>query len=562
MLNVIRHDWTRGGRRPRIAEVDVQQIVTTWSALDTRRKLVAVVALVAMLAAFAGVARMATQPGMGLLYSGLEAPASGEVIRALDQRGVPYEVRGGAIYVPTSERDALRMTLASEGLPANTSQGYELLDGLSGFGTTAQMFDAAYWRAKEGELARTILASPGVTSARVHIAQAAGNPFRRDLRPSASVAVTTSGGPLPPAQARALRFLVASAVAGLQPEDVAVIDGTGALVAGLDEEATAGSAEDRASSLREKVQRLLEARVGTGNAVVEVTLDTVNESESIRERRFDPSARVAISTETEERSDSSRNASGGDVTVASNLPDGEGGGDGNSSQNSQTRERVNYEVSQTERQIERAAGAIRRMTVAVLINGTPTPDGGLAPRAEEELEALRDLVASATGFDADRGDVITLKSLPFEATTPQGTLAEPSLMERLGLDLMSLVQLGALALVALLLGLFVVRPILTAPPASSAPAALPPPGTAALAAAAAPGTSEQMAALTGEIADEDGSFRPIGARGGAAGLPDIRQPGTPETDPVERLRALIAERQDETVEILRSWLEDEEDLAR
>lgn len=98
---------------------------------------------------------MAAQPSMTLLYSGLEPGAAGEVVQALEQRGVVHEVRGRAIYVESGQRDELRMTLASEGLPQNNSKGYELLDTLSGFGTTAQMFDAAYWRAKEGELART-----------------------------------------------------------------------------------------------------------------------------------------------------------------------------------------------------------------------------------------------------------------------------------------------------------------------------------------------------------------------------------------------------------------------
>jgi len=522
----------------------VQQIVNVWNALETRRKVIVILATLAMLAAVIGLARMAGKPSLTLLYSGLENGAAGEVVRALDQRGVVYEVRGGAIFVEAAQRDTLRMTLASEGLPANTAKGYELLDGLSGFGTTAQMFDAAYWRAKEGELARTILAGPGITSARVHIANAGGNPFRRDLRPSASVSVTTAGGALPPAQARALRYLVAAAVSGLQPEDVTIVDGTGAIVAGTEAEAPSNTAEDRSAALRDKVQRLLEARVGPGNAVVEVTLETLNESESIRD-----------STETEESSDSAQNAGGGEVTVASNLPDGEaGGGNQSNSQNSRTRERVNYEVSETEREIQRAAGAIKRLTVAVLVNGANVPaDDGTAvsqPRPDEELAALRDLVASAVGYDETRGDVITLKSMTFEPISPLGTAATPGMLDRLALDAMSLIQMAVLAVVALLLGLFVVRPVLSGRQATAA-AALPAPARAA--------PSPQSEALTGEIEDEDGNFIPAMSSGaGATGT--ALSPANPgaQSDAVERLRALIGERQDETVEILRTWLEDEE----
>ncbi len=530
----------------------MQQILNSWNALETRRKVIVILATVAMVAAVAGLARMAAKPSLTLLYSGLENGAAGEVVRALEQRGVTYEVRGGAIFVEAAQRDALRMTLASEGLPANSAKGYELLDGLSGFGTTSQMFDAAYWRAKEGELARTILAGPGITSARVHIANTGGNPFRRDLRPSASVAVTTAGGALPPGQARALRFLVAAAVAGLQPEDVTIIDGTGAIVAGTEAEAPSNTAEDRSAALRDKVQRLLEARVGPGNAVVEVTLETVNESESIREKRFDPNGRVAISTETEESNDTSQNAGGGDVTVASNLPDGEAGGGGSSnSQTNRTRERVNYEVSETEREIQRAAGAIKRLTVAVLVNGVPATaaDGtqSFEPRPDDELSALRDLVASAVGFDSERGDVITLKSMAFEPVEPLGTAATPDLFDRLSLDAMSLIQMAVLAVVTLLLGLFVVRPVL-AGSAGDAPASLPAPDDAG-------GFDPMTELLTGEIEDENGNFvpAPLGQMGGFGPVDQDEQ-----ADAVERLRTLIGERQDETVEILRSWLEEEE----
>ena len=99
---------------------------------------------------------------MALIYGGLDSAQAGEVIAGIERAGVPYEVRGDAIYVASDQRDRLRMDLAAEGLPAAGSTGYELLDGMSGFGTTSQMFDAAYWRAKEGELARTILALPNV----------------------------------------------------------------------------------------------------------------------------------------------------------------------------------------------------------------------------------------------------------------------------------------------------------------------------------------------------------------------------------------------------------------
>ncbi len=544
----------------------MQQIATVWNALDPRRRIVVAVATLAMFAAVLALARMAATPGMALLYAGLEAGPAGEVIGALEQRGVAYEVRGGAIFVDAGRRDELRMTLASEGLPRNSAQGYELLDGLSGFGTTSQMFDAAYWRAKEGELARTIVSHPAVTSARVHIARTGTSPFRRDLRPSASVAVSAASGQIAAAHARALKYLVASAVAGMSPGDVTVIDGNGDLVGDTDG-SPASATDGLAETLRHRVERLLAARVGPGNAVVEVSVETVTRQETLRERVIDPESRVAISTDTEEREDAS-SAEGGGVTVASNLPEGDAGTEGAASQASETRERVNYEVSETERQVVEAPGAIRRLTVAVLVNGTVAPDRNgdpvFAPRPEEELAALEQLVASAVGFDAGRGDAITIKSMQFEQAPPAGALADDGPMPGLGLDAMTLVQLAVLAIVALVLGLFVVRPLLARPAGGPVQRlAAPDPATEAPQA-----QGQTPPALTGEIdtgaAESAGMALISGAQGAAsAAASDTRLPVADASgaDPAERLRGLIGERREETVEILRSWLEGEEEPA-
>lgn len=539
----------------------MQQIGSVWTSLDRSKQIVVVLASIAAFAAIMAMSRIAQAPSMALLYAGLESGAAGDVVQALEQRGTPYEVRGGAIYVPATARDELRMTLASEGLPMTGGRGYELLDSLSGFGTTSQMFDAAYWRAKEGELARTIVASPHVAQARVHIANTGSNPFQRSVKPTASVSVVPSGVPITPQQANALRYLVASAVTGLSSENVAVIDANGTLIGNGDTTNAAETANDRANVLRDRVLRLVEARVGPGNAVVEVSVDTVTESETIRRTEFDPESRVAISTDTEERSDSSSNQGAGDVTVASNLPDGDGAeGEGSKSQASETRERVNYEVSQTEHEILKAPGAIKRLTVAVLVNGLVIEGENGEPafeaRSDEELGALRDLVASAVGFQEDRGDVITLKSMDLPATAPLGTAAETSLLDGIVLDVMALVKLALLAIVALVLGLFVVKPILSKPGTEIA-GALPAPAPA--------GGGSAEPALNGEIDDgPGGEFVPLGELGSMDGpggdfsLPSL---GSEPEDPVERLRSMIGERQEETVEILRNWLEESGEKA-
>ena len=533
----------------------MNNLVSLWSGLTLAKRGVLVVATLGVFMAVLGLARMGQSQGQSLLYAGLEQRAAGDVITALEQAGVAFEARGEAIYVPTGERDSLRMQLASQGLPASGGAGYELLDQLSGFGTTSQMFDAAYWRAKEGELARTVLVMPQVKAARVHISQSAASEFLRDRRMTASVTVSTSTGNLSMDQADALRHLVASAVGNMQPQDVSIIDSVAGLIASKDDMGLSGSADARAVEIKRNVERLLAARVGAGRAVVEVSVDVVREREAISERRIDPEGRVAISSDSEQASDSATDSQPG-VTVASNLPDGEGaGGGGGNSQSSKTRERINFEVSETSREVLREPGAIRRLTVAVLIDGqrVTAADGTVTwqVRPEAELTDLRELVSSAAGLDDTRGDVLTLKSMEFQPVANEGTVSEASLFSAIGpIDPMSALQMVVLALVSLLLGLFVVRPLLSpsrmasnAPPVASGRIALPGP----------PGTTTE-GGLTGEIADGfDLPSLPV------FNFDENQMLGIQSGDPVSRLRRLIDERQTESVEILRNWMEKEEE---
>ncbi len=529
----------------------MQNVIATWSKLDLRRRIIIIGATIAMFAAILALGRIAAQADMTLLYAGLEPAAAGDVVAALDQRGVVHEVRGDSIFVDSAQRDSLRMALAAEGLPTAGGGGYELLDNLSGFGTTSQMFDAAYWRAKEGELARTLLAMPQIRAARVHIASAPARAFQTDVQASASVTLTTVSGGLPEAQARAIRHLVASAVSGMQPDAVQIIDTVAGLIGGQDGEAfDTGDAADRAAAIKGNVERLLAARVGAGRAVVEVSVDLVQDREQITERTFDPQGRVAISSETEERSDSSTEP-GGEVTVASNLPEGDAGqGAPGQSQTSETRERVNYEVSETQREVVRNPGAVRRLTVAVMVDGVVTmaADGTRTwtPRPEEELATLAELVASAVGLDPARGDVLTLKSLEFQdIPLPEGSLVSAGILPEMGaLDILSLVQTAVLALVALVLGLFVIRPIF----ASAARPALPAP-EAPLALPSLGGFSSP--ALEGEV---DTGFPYPGYSGTA-------EDSAVTDDPAVRLRRLIEKRQTESIEILRGWMEHDEERA-
>ncbi|WP_233712929.1 flagellar basal-body MS-ring/collar protein FliF [Amaricoccus solimangrovi] len=509
----------------------MQRIRSLWQGLDARGRIIAALSLLAIAAAIFGITRVAGRTETALLYSGLDPAAAGEVVAALEAGNVPYEVRGTAIYVAAETRDRLRLDLAARGLPANGEKGYEILDTLSGFGTTSQMFDAAYWRAKEGELARTITAGADVRAARVHLANPVNQPFARAARGGASVTVTMARGALDPGRARAIRYLVSSAVTGLSPDEVAVLDSDrGVVLAGKEEGADPGAGPkpaDRAEALRKSVQRLLEARVGPGRAIVEVNVEAEMERQTITERVIDPESRAAVSSETEQNSESSKGSNPG-VTVASNLPDGDAkGGNESTRSTSQSRERHNFDMSETRRERVIEPGRTRRISVAVMVDGItePGPEGApvWSPRPPEELETLRLLVRSAIGFDAARGDTVTLETLRFPAVAEEGSLAEraPGLLDG---QAALLAQIGALAVIVLALILFVLRPMLSRRPEPAFPA------------------------LSG----------PEGALSAAEGASDLLDLPARSQTRIERLREVIASRGEDSAAVLRSWIESPE----
>ena len=530
-----------------------------WSGQDKRRLAILAAATLTAFVTILVLTRMASAPRMELLYAQLEPEVAAEVVDALAARGAEHEVRGDSIWVDGDERDALRLALAGEGLPRDGGAGYELLDGLSGFGTTSQMFDAAYWRAREGELTRTILAGTGVKMARVHLATADSSPFSRDRSATASVTIRMASGAVPAAFAEAVKSLVAGAVRDLSPEDVTIIDvSTGRVVGALASDPESEARNARIAEMRAAVETILAARLGAGRFVVGLSVETTRDRETIRERLLDPTSRVVVSTETEERNARDTNGAAG-VTVASNLPDGDAaGGDGESS-NAETRERVNYDFSATEREVEKIPGAIERLTVAVMVDGLRDGDPGAAgewsPRSDAELQDLRELVQSAVGFREDRGDVVTVRSMQFDL--PPALEAAPGLTLpwMTGGQVTQLVIAALVALLGLAAVIFGIRPALRR---REAPIAIPAADQAALVAPEAEvGAPRELLGPEAPASQDGRAALPSPATELALAAPDEVDP-EPAEDPVERLRQLISDRREETIEVLRGWMEEPE----
>lgn len=517
---------------------------TAFRSLTLQKQLVAIIATLAVVAAFSLLAQKTMEPKLDLLYAGLEGQVAGEVVAELAAKGVVYEVRGSAIYAEASKRDVLRMELAKDGLPRQSMSGYELFDNVNSFAMTSDMFNTAYWRAKEGELGRTILGLASVNKARVHLGTAKRASFSSaPAAQSASVTVSTAGG-MSAKTAKAIQHLTALAVAGLSPEDVVVIDALGGIVAGP---GSAGAmlagrssgntdAIERAATIKANLLSLMEARVGSGNARVSVTLDLTRKHETTVERTFDPARRVVKSQTTTEITDSS-NGQGGNVTIASNIPEGDGQqGTSQTSSRGETTESIQYEVSELVRNTEILPGAVKRMTVAILINDIVNVDANgvstSTPRSVEEIASLEELALAAAGINADQGDVLTLKSFAFQLPSLVDAIEPPGLLQQfLDMYLWSMVQAGFLGFIALMLGMLVVKPLFTQ--------------TAAVADEGAGGLLPMELMPTGAIE---------AAADGALALAAEMNEAIAE-DPMDVLKKVTQDNPNEAAALLSSWLD-------
>lgn len=502
--------------------------VETLKGLSLPRQLALAGAVVGVVLVMTMMVRGATQEPKALLYSGLEPGNAGEVIEELEQRGVDYEIRGEAIFIPQSQRDNVRYALARDGLPQQSVRGYELLDDVNGFSTTSEMYNANYWRAKEGELTRTILSIQGVQSARVHIGASLRSGFSRTDPPqTASVTLQTSHN-LSARQAESIQYLVALAVSGLKPEDVAVIDPEKGLLAGpnVDKaEQPAIVADNQANALEQKIMRLLEARVGAGNARVSVSVDVSRQRQRVSEVTFDPQSRV-IRNRTSNDVSETNGGGGGGVTVASNLPAG-GEGGGRSSEVRNSTESVVYEMNETRTETETLPGQVQKISVAVLLNqqalGIEAGSPNAGTLSQQVIDDFEQLILAGAGLEAERGDSLTVELMPFQAVETPEMVEAPSMVETMiERYTWPAAQAGLLGLIVLVLAFGVIRPLFKQPPADRA------------------GGQLNQPQLVNDAAS------------GEAAVP---------TDPFDFLKDYTSERQDETAALLQSWLDEERKVA-
>ena len=419
-----------------------------------------------------------TTPQMVPLFTDLSVDNSASIIKDLDRQGIAYQLKNdGAIVMVAKDNVArLRMKLAEGGLPKGGGVGYEIFDKSDALGSTTFVQNINHLRALEGELARTIRSLDRVQAARVHLVLPDRPLFSRDkVEPSASIVLKVRGT-LEPQQVRAIRHLVATAVNGLKPERISVVDETGKLLADgaakSDPLEGAGADERKAAyerRLRDEVETIVSSVVGPGRARVEINADFDLNRITQTSDKFDPDSRVVRSSQTREESSSTGEDKTGSVSVGNELP-GAGkpapAANAASDQSHKTEEIVNYEISRTTKTEVTEAGRVNRISAAVLVDGIYSKDAKGAityqPRSKEEIDRIAALVRSAIGFDAKRGDQVEVVNLRF--AEPMATpINEPtgwmSYLQFTKDDIMRFAEQGVMVLLGLVVLLLVVRPL-------------------------------------------------------------------------------------------------------
>lgn len=524
----------------------MQAIVTRLTALGRPRLAALSAAGAVLLGTLLVGLNAALAPSYAPLYSGLDPASANGMVGALEQAGFQVAISsdGSVLSVPHEDAARARMALADAGLLSDGMPGWELFDGGGGMGMTGFLQKVNRLRALEGELARSIQTIDGIASARVHLVLPEREAFSRHrTEPSASVIVRSRpGATVGRRRAVAIRALVASAVPDLQASRITVLSSSGETILGPDDaedrslESRGGAMEERLAS---KILAIVGARVGAGNARVHVNVDLTATRQVVRSEAFDPDGRVLRSSETRAETTRDRRPGAEAVGTAGNLPppfEAEAG-PGESSETDRTDEVLNYEIGSTLTETVSEPGEVRRVSVALIVDGLyeTSADGTTAfsPRPAEELERLSALVRAAIGYDAARGDAVTVESMrfaepePLDAGAPNGVASE-LLRSALPSALRGLFAL-AVVLAVLLLG---VRPALRALRDARAS-----PGSDAGDAAA----SLEGEALAAQVA---GSVPALSSDAEA----------TATDDGVERARALARERRADAASTLRGWV--------
>jgi flagellar M-ring protein FliF len=535
----------------------LQGLVSFLKGLGASRLMAMVAVTAALIGFFAFVIMRVTTPQMTTLFTDLSTEDSSGIIKDLERQAIPFELRndGAVIMVPKDKVTRLRMKLAEGGLPKGGGVGYEIFDKSDALGTTSFVQNINHLRALEGELARTIRAIDRIQAARVHLVLPERPLFSRETpEPSASIVVRVRGT-LEPQQIRAIRHVVASAVNGLKPQRVSIVDEAGQLLAdGASGEADNAAGDERRAAfekrMRNQVEAIVSSVVGAGRARVQLSADFDYNKITQTSDKYDPEGRVLRSSQTREESTATADNSG-QVTVNNELPGNQAANNAPAArdQSKKSEETNNYEISRTTKTEVTEVGRVNRISVAVLVDGSySTNEKGeqvYQERGKEQLDRIATLVRSAIGFDQKRGDQVEVVNLKFAEAPAAVPVAEPTglfgVLQFTKDDIMYVIELGVMMLLGLVVLFMVIRPLVRRILASEAIPAL---------------SSDALPALTdGSAAAGATGQNLVAGSNAAASLIDVAQvQGQVHAQSVHRVGELAERNPNETANIVRQWL--------
>ncbi|HKY18880.1 MAG TPA: flagellar basal-body MS-ring/collar protein FliF [Rhizomicrobium sp.] len=509
---------------------------------------------------FLYIAGAITEPPKTILFSGLESRDAAAVSSKLDSMAVQYDMKdGGTILVPADQVTKLRVALAQDNLPA-AGVGYEIFDKSDAFGTTAFVQNINHQRALEGELARSMQTIEGIQQARVHLVVPERQVFSRDdQKPSASVVVKSSGR-LDRGQVQAIQHMVAAAVSGLLADRVAIVDDRGNLLAGGDEKSgpdALARAQDEdttnyETALRSRIEAIVTSVVGAGHVQVQVAADINYNHTQTTSETFDPDSKVVRSTQTVEQNASNTSGGGNAVSVANALPGGAtpAAGDQARDTSGRTEETVNYEISKKVTTSTVDGGDVKKLSVAVVVDGTGDTAAAYKPRSADEMNKITALVKSAMGFDQARGDQLQVTNMQFARMEDNAGTPAPEPL--LGLDSaywFKIIEAAILCVTALLIGLFVAKPLINRMFAAQ--------GTFARGPLGLGNASPVAGSLSAPGADQAGRMSPDGTPALPAPSSSIdvsRIDGQVRESSIKKVGEVVSSHPEEALAIIRTWL--------
>jgi flagellar M-ring protein FliF len=538
----------------------IQSIISNLRGFGVKR-LAMLGGIAALVMAVIGLASVyLNRPAYETLYVGLERSDVNQIGLVLGEAGIGFDVGpdGTTVLVPAGTTAQARMLLAEKGLPTSANAGYELFDNVGSLGLTSFMQQITRVRALEGEIARTIQSIAGIKAARVHIVMSERANFRRDeQQPSASVVIRYAGIDAEKS-AMSIRHLVAAAVPGLSADKVTVLDSNGNLLAAGDDPSntsaarTLGVEQTVEAQIGDNIRRALSPYLGPDNFRASVKADINTDTRQTEETIFDPESRVERSVQSVRANENNnQKQASAPASVEQNLPETQTTsteGPQSSSQNDRKEEITNYEINSKKIATVSNGYSVTKMSIAVVVNQqrlmTILGKDATPEQIAKRVADIQKVVASATGFDDKRGDVIDVSAVEFIDGLDGEPIDQPGMLASIGTHAGTLINAGAFIVVVFMVAFFGLRPMaaaLTAPakPAIAGPSfddvqrSLPTPEAVSGEAAAAP-----VAALPG-------------ARPGSTPLDDLRQKIRPA--PQERLARMVDLNEERTAQILRKW---------